>query len=162
MCEKKDILQILMSLFQNALNLEDTVPQVTTLDEISSVLSRTNLKTNSVDFALNWLEGFAKLNQASEIEYHPETIRVMSATERTTIPRYCFEFLLERYVEGEITACEREFILHQIMQLKQHNGLPLTYEGFLWIYDMTLANQIYDSETETELFDDQMISFAQH
>ena len=57
---------------------------------------------------------------------------------KTIISKKCLDFLLKSHRDGQINAMELEFVINQVMVLNSKN---ITESQFMWIYDMTLANQ---------------------
>lgn len=112
--------------------------QMTNSDEISHRLANAGLNKKELMFILMWLRNFTKLSTVKKFDYHPKAIRIFSADEEATIPKSCLDFLLKSHHDGQINAMELEFIVSQIMALNSQN---ITKNQFMWIYDMTLANQ---------------------
>ncbi len=142
MNDQPQILQILMSLFNDLPHLEEEIIRVTNSQELLSELQNSGLKGQSLERAFVWLEQFTKLNERTKISYQPGTVRVFTNAEKAVIPSECLSFLLEAHHIGEIQSHELEFIIEQIMTLSTH---AITEEQFLWVFDMTVTNQMDDS-----------------
>ncbi|MBK2123674.1 DUF494 family protein [Fangia hongkongensis] len=154
-----NILQILMSLF-NHVAIHEDILKITTPEEISQQLRKAGLNSKELKFVLVWLESFSKLPEKNtSISFHPHTIRVFSDAERAIIPNECLDFLAERVLEGEINAYEFEFILTQIMLINTH---AIDEDEFMWVYDMTLANQEALSFANNEINSHNLVSFYNH
>lgn len=69
-------------------------------------------------------------------------MRIFTSAEKAVIPERSLHFLLKAYTSGEIQSYELEFIIEQIMALSEH---CITEEQFLWVFEMTIANQKKDS-----------------
>ncbi|WP_395947555.1 DUF494 family protein [Caedibacter taeniospiralis] len=142
MNDQPQILQVLMSLFNDLPYLEEEDIRITDSQELLSELQKSGLKDQSLERAFVWLEQFTKLDERTKIGYQPDTVRVFTNAEKAVIPVECLGFLLEAHHLGEIQSHELEFIIEQIMTLSTH---AITEEQFLWVFDMTLANQMDDS-----------------
>lgn len=142
MDNKAPILQVLMSLFNESPHLEGEIVKLTNSQELLNELQKTGLNGQAIDQALSWLERFSKLNEEIEIIYHPNTVRIFTDAERAIIPTECLRFLSEACLAGDIQSHELEFIITQIMTLGTHT---ITDEQFIWIFDMTIANQTDNS-----------------
>lgn len=159
MNNSKHILQILMSLLVEVAAPNSQNPKVTTADEISDKLANAGLNQKELMFVLMWLQNFRKLAEVKTFDYHPNAIRIFSKEEQAIIPRSCLDFLLKSHRNNQISAMELEFVINQIMMLNSKN---ITESQFMWIYDMTLANQ-RDQKTFTNIKDPLLpISFVYH
>ena len=132
------ILQILMSLLIEVAAPNNQNLQVTTSDGISNKLANAGLNKKELVFILMWLRNFTKLPKVKKFDYQPNAIRIFSKEEKTIIPKKCLDFLLKSHRDSQINAMELEFIINQVMVLNSKN---ITESQFMWIYDMTLANQ---------------------
>ena len=142
MNDKPQLLQVLMSLFNDSPELEGEVIKMTDSKELLNELQKTGLNGQALDQAFVWLEKFAKLNEEDSLDYHTDTIRVFTNAEKSIIPQECLNFLQEAYFVGDIQPHELEFIIEQIMTLSTHT---VTEDQFMWIFDMTIANQADES-----------------
>lgn len=159
MRKNTSILQILMSLF-NHVSFQDDILTITTPDEISQKLEKAGVNPKDLKFALFWLENFSNLSgEKIEIYTDPHTIRIFSQDERDVIPNECLNFLHDRLIEGEIDTYEFEFILTQIMLIDEN---AIDEEEFMWIYDMTLANQSAIGFKNCGIDSHTFISFLNH
>ncbi len=144
MNNKAPILQVLMSLFSDLPYFDGDMVKLTDSQEILHELQKAGLTPQTIDRALSWIERFSKFNDEPRVDYHPETVRVFTRQEKAIIPAESLRFLLESYLTGDIKSHELEFIIEQIMSLGTHT---ITEEQFLWVFEMTIANQ------EDEVFD---------
>ncbi|GGF95532.1 hypothetical protein GCM10010995_10960 [Cysteiniphilum litorale] len=143
MNNKAPILQVLMSLFSDLPYFDGDMVKLTNSQEILHELQKAGLAPQAIEQAIAWLERFSKFNDEPRADYHPETVRVFTPQEKAIIPTESLRFLLEAYLAGDIQSHELEFIIEQIISLGTHT---ITEEQFLWIFEMTIANQ------EDELF----------
>lgn len=133
-----------MSLFSDLPYFNGDVKKLTNSQEILYELQKSGLTPQAIDQALSWLERFSKFYKEVKVDYSPETIRVFTPQEKAVIPTESLRFLLEAYLAGDVRSYELEFLIEQIMTLGTHT---ITEEQFLWVFEMTIANQ------EDEIFD---------
>ena len=136
MNKSQSIIQILMSIFSNQVAINENI-KLTSSEEIGNELKKAGLNQQQLNFAVTWFENFAKLHEKPIFDYGSST-RVFTNDERSAIPNSCLDFLWSEYENLAINALELEFVIHQAMMLDQHT---ITEEQFMWVYDMTLANQ---------------------
>ncbi|WP_116963351.1 DUF494 family protein [Fastidiosibacter lacustris] len=147
MSSKPVILQVLMSLFNNMTQIEEDVVKMTNSHELFCELKKAGLDESTLENTLLWLEGFAKLNEVDPFDYQKGTIRVFSNVEKVIIPDNGLMILNELYLSGDINAYEFEFVINQIMMLSTQS---ITIEQFIWVLDMTIANQNRDFMTDDD------------
>lgn len=139
---KISTLQVLMSLFNNLPYLEVEIIDLKNSQDVLTELQKKGLSDSVIEKALSWLERFGNLDEASYINYRLDTVRIFTSAEKAVIPERSLHFLLKAYTSGEIQSYELEFIIEQIMALSEH---CITEEQFLWVFEMTIANQKKDS-----------------
>ena len=137
MNKNPSIIQILMSIFSNQIEINESA-KLTSSEEISKELKKAGLNKKQLDFAVEWFENFTTLYKEPCIEYS-NSIRIFTNDEKSAIPDNCLTFLMHQYQSSTISALEFEFILHQAIMLNEHT---ITQEQFMWVYDMTIINQV--------------------
>ena len=140
MGENFSIIQVLMSLFSDSsmYGSEKNQVQLASSEQINEKLRNVGLSKNQIKLAKLWFKNFSMVSQQSSFSYS-NSIRVFSREEQAIIPSNCLSFLIESYHSKIINSFELEFVVNQVLFLEEEKRI--NEEQFMWIYDMTLANQ---------------------
>lgn len=135
---KENVLDVLMYLFENYMDDEDTNKQDRTT--LSVELQEAGFQISEIDKAISWLEGLSDLQETepSDAKTSKKSFRVFSDQEKQKLNRECMGFLLFMDNIGAFDHHIREIIIDRVMALE---APEIDLEQLKWVILLVLFNQ---------------------
>ena len=132
---KENVLDVLMYLFQNA--MEEEIEIDPDRETVQMELLAAGFPAPKIDQALNWLDSLLD-RPASPLPANPNSCRIYAAAELERLDVECRGFLLRLEQGGILTAQTREMVIDRVMALDIDE---LDLRQLKWIILIALFNQ---------------------